>query len=142
MNKGGRPAKKRQRLGCHSGSGRGNKSDPVPVQIQICEPVTIVNEGEKKYCEEKDEDVFDTNEKPIDDMFYMLLYSTDLADLISSNLCSKDHVAFGFSTMLNEFTDMISKKIELAKDKILKSDVRNRRDYNQLIDYVFDFDFC
>ena len=121
MNKGGRPPKKRQRLGRLSCRGRGKKteSDPIPVQIQICEPVTIVNEGEKKDCEEKDEDVFDTsNENPIDDMFYMLLHSTDLANKISSNLCSKDHVSFGFSTMLNEFSDMITKKLSLPRTKL------------------------
>ena len=42
--------------------------------------------------------------------------------------------------MLNNFSNLITKKIKLTKEKILKSDVRNRRDYNQLIEYVFDFD--
>ena len=42
--------------------------------------------------------------------------------------------------MLNLFTDFITKKMKLARDNILQSDVRNRRDYNQLIASVFDLD--
>ena len=75
-----------------------------------------------------------------DDMFYMILNSKQLSDLITSNLCSKEHVSHGFSTMLNFYTEFIAKKIKLARNKILQTPCDNCIDYNQLVSSVFDKD--
>ena len=105
---------------------------------EIHEDVTNNSEEESKACEVEIDAEKLEKETSTEDAFYMLLRSTDISDLITSNLCSKEYVSYGISTMLNEFSITIGKQIQLAKEKILQSDVNTRTDYNQLIASVFE----
>ena len=150
----GRPTKRRRNGGRRANvslgnnradSDRENVPDPIDIQIQISDDVTNETEEESKVCEEESkacEVEIDAEklekETPTNDAFYMLLRSTDLTDLISSNFCSKEYVSYGISTMLNDFSIIIGKQIQLAKEKLLQSNVNNRTDNNQLIVSVFE----
>ena len=117
---------------------RENGSDPIDIQIQIPDDVTNNTEEENKVCEDEINVEIIEKETSTDDVSYMLLRSTDITDLITSNLCSKEYVSYGISTMLNEFTILIGKQIQLAKEQLLQSNVNNRTDNNQLIVSVFE----
>ena len=51
----------------------------------------------------------------------MLLCSSDIAELITSNLCLKEHIIYGISTMIYDYTTMLSKDLKLEKEKIPRS---------------------
>ena len=100
----------------------------------------VTNNGEEETIDREVQNDAEKLEKetPTKDAFYMLLRSTDISDLITSNLCSKEYVSYGISTMLNDFSIIIGKQIQLAKEKLLQSNVNNRTDNNQLIVSVFE----
>ena len=91
-------------------SDRENVPDPIEIQIQIPDNFTNSTQEESKVCEDESRVEMIEKETAADDVFYMLLRSTDIADLLTSNLCSKEYVSYGISTMINEFAVMIGEK--------------------------------
>ena len=83
---------------------------PSILKIQIPDNVTNTTQEESNVCEDESKVEMIEKDTATDDVFYMLLRSTDITDLITSNLCSKEYVSYGISTMINEFAVMIGEK--------------------------------
>ena len=108
----GHPRKRRNTSHANfvAGSGRGIISVPNASEIQITETAPIETEQEIEVCQEVSKEQISEEDTPTDEIFYILVRSIDISEVIISNLCSKEHVSYGFSTMLNEFSNMIDKK--------------------------------
>ena len=83
------------------------ETDSIQIQNETTETVNYDTDEERRFSTEKNLSDDDTVKE---NMFYLILNSKQLSDLITSNLCSKEHVSHGFSTMLNFYTEFISKK--------------------------------
>ena len=79
-------------------------TDPNQIQNETTETVNYDTDEKRRFRTEENLSDDDTVKE---DMFYMILNSKQLSDLITSNLCSKEHVSHGFSTMLNLYTEFI-----------------------------------
>ena len=91
------------------GSGRGNTNANKNVEPPLlCQPI-FAGESEEECTEGIFIDDFDSD---LDYGENIILTASSLIDLIDDNLCSKEYVSSGMSTLLNQFALVVQEHIK------------------------------